>query len=242
MDNPLYIQEILHAVSQGLLYPTMFILAGLIVYAVGSIAALIVEGVVERRHFRLSTPRFLAAIDASSWEGLPEVIDGSGLLLSQRNSLKTLVAYGYLPESDRVALARKLLSEIEAGYYKTTSRNDFVAKVSPMIGLMGTLIPLGPGIVAMGQGETELLASSIEIAFDTTVAGLLVAAISLFASRLRKRWYEEYLDGVDAGMNAILEKAAECERAGLSLGSREEAERAIASFEPERRRKREKGR
>ena len=240
MDNPLYIQEILHMVSQGLKYPTMFLLAALIIYALGSIAALVVEGIVERRHFKLSVPCFLAEVDAAAYGQLPAVIDASGLLLAQRNALKTLVAYGYLPEADRVALARKLLAEVEARYHKTTSRNDFVAKVAPMLGLMGTLIPLGPGIVALGQGQTDLLASSIEIAFHTTVAGLTVAAIALFSARLRKRWYEEYLGAIDAGMNAILVKCAECEAAGVDMGSKERAEAAVAALAPKKRRTRAK--
>jgi len=32
-------------------------------------------------------------------------------------------------------------------------RSDFMARIAPMLGLMGTLIPLGPGLSALGEGD-----------------------------------------------------------------------------------------
>jgi len=77
-----------------------------------------------------------------------------------------------------------------------------VARLAPMFGLMGTLIPLGPGIIALSQGDTQTLADSLLIAFDTTVAGLAAAGVAFAISRLRKRWYEDYLDTLAALMEA----------------------------------------
>ena len=36
-----------------------------------------------------------------------------------------------------------------------------IAKLGPMFGLLGPLIPLGPGIVALGQGDTVTLSEYI---------------------------------------------------------------------------------
>ena len=59
-----------------------------------------------------------------------------------------------------------------------------------MFGLMGTLIPLGPGLIALGQGDTKTLSDSLLIAFDTTIAGLVAGAIAYVVSGIRKSWYE----------------------------------------------------
>ena len=69
-----------------------------------------------------------------------------------------------------------------------------------MFGLMGTLIPLGPGLIALGQGDTKTLSSSLLIAFDTTVAGLISAAVSYIISSVRNRWYEEYMVNLETVM------------------------------------------
>ena len=75
-----------------------------------------------------------------------------------------------------------------------------------MFGLMGTLIPLGPGLIALGQGDTKTLSDSLLIAFDTTVAGLISGAISYVISGIRKSWYEQYIIGLETVFESILEE------------------------------------
>lgn len=77
-------------------------------------------------------------------------------------------------------------------------RADLIARIGPMLGLMGTLIPLGPGIAALGRGEVQTLAASVAVAFDTTVLGLLAGVIGYALGRLRRRWYDQLLDQVEA--------------------------------------------
>ncbi len=75
---------------------------------------------------------------------------------------------------------------------------DFLARIAPMLGLMGTLIPLGPGLAALGEGELTILATAVSVAFDTTVLGLLVGIAGFVMGRLRRRWYDELLSSIEA--------------------------------------------
>ncbi|HKL77209.1 MAG TPA: MotA/TolQ/ExbB proton channel family protein [Gammaproteobacteria bacterium] len=77
-------------------------------------------------------------------------------------------------------------------------RADLIARVGPMLGLMGTLIPLGPGLAALGRGELQALAQAVTVAFDTTVMGLLVGIIGFILGRVRRRWYDHLLDALEA--------------------------------------------
>jgi biopolymer transport protein ExbB/TolQ len=70
---------------------------------------------------------------------------------------------------------------------------------------MGTLIPMGPGLAALGAGNIELLAQAIIIAFDTTVAGLSASAVAFVISKLRKRWYGEDLSNLEVLVQSTLE-------------------------------------
>lgn len=70
---------------------------------------------------------------------------------------------------------------------------DLLAKLGPVLGLMGTLIPLGPGLAALGQGDVQGLSKAVIIAFDTTVVGVAVGAVAAFVSKVRRRWYEQDL-------------------------------------------------
>jgi hypothetical protein len=45
------------------------------------------------------------------------------------------------------------------------------------------------------------------MAFDTTVAGLATAVVCFIVSRVRRRWYSDYLVSMESAMNTLLEKA-----------------------------------
>jgi hypothetical protein len=72
-------------------------------------------------------------------------------------------------------------------------RSDFLARIAPMLGLMGTLIPLGPGLSALGTGELSILTTAMSVAFDTTVLGLLIGIAGFVLGRVRRRWYDSAL-------------------------------------------------
>ena len=88
-------------------------------------------------------------------------------------------------------------------------KTDIVTKVGPTLGLMGTLIPMGPGLAALGAGDVNTLANAIIVAFDTTVVGIGAGAVAYFVSKVRRRWYEEYLSNLDALADALLDKLSQ---------------------------------
>lgn len=88
---------------------------------------------------------------------------------------------------------------------KSVERTDIVVRLGPTFGLMGTLIPMGPGLAALGAGDITTLAEAIIIAFDTTVTGLAASAVAYVISKLRKRWYEEDLSNLEVLINSTLE-------------------------------------
>lgn len=94
---------------------------------------------------------------------------------------------GRLTDTDRILQTGRLRIE----------RVDMLSRVGPMLGLMGTLIPLGPGLAALSRGDFKTLAEAVTIAFDTTVLGLLIGVIGFVLGRLRRRWYDQLLDEVE---------------------------------------------
>lgn len=209
-----YLSDILHIISQGLLIPTILLLLGFIAYALYCIGSVIAEYFNERKNFTVAMPKFLAALMSAKQDEIPAVIEESGLLNRQKVALLTVYDYRTLPGDALVALIRRLVSEEETRYDRISSRNNMAARVSPMIGLMGTLIPLGPGIEALGRADTSALSSSLLIAFDTTVAGLVVAAICLIIGKVRGNWYGNYMSALDSAMATMLQKIEDMRAAG----------------------------
>lgn len=215
--NQFFANDVLHALSQGLLIPTVLLLLLLAIYAVYTIGSLVVEVAVERKHYRVELPKLIARLDAAPYEDLREVIEDARLLDTQRDALLELVSYMHLPEDALTEVAKRLLSNEAERYRKALSLTESATKIAPMLGLMGTLIPLGPGIVALSSGDLETLSSSLLVAFDTTVAGLAVAVVCFLVSKVRRRWYEDYLSNVEGAMNTLLEKAATLREQGFAF-------------------------
>lgn len=200
------IVDILRAVSSALQTPTILILLLLIAATVIMLGSIIADFFSERRRLKTRIPQLIDEMQRKNAVELESIVKNSSLLKRQKIAAKQLITRGKLPSATREALARQLIFEEESRYAKITRITDLIAKIAPMFGLMGTLIPLGPGLMALGQGDTKTLSSSLLIAFDTTVAGLISAAVAYVISAVRKRWYEQYMVGLETIMETILEE------------------------------------
>jgi biopolymer transport protein ExbB/TolQ len=213
----LYVQEIMHIVAQALLVPVMVALVLLLVFTLWSIGSLLMEIFAERRYFKVNMPESINAIHDASYQDVEQVVIQAALLNPQKKALIMVANNMGLPDDDLFSLARTEIAKVDGHNQRTVNRTDLVTKVAPMMGLMCTLIPLGPGIVAMGLGDVNQLSTSLLIAFDGTVAGLVAAVVAMVISSIRKRWYAQYLLALESLMSCILEKAAEAHKAGIEL-------------------------
>ncbi|MFC3680339.1 MotA/TolQ/ExbB proton channel family protein [Bacterioplanoides pacificum] len=89
---------------------------------------------------------------------------------------------------------KTLLTEVGK---RRIERADFITRIAPMLGLMGTLIPLGPGLAALGDGELSVLTTAMTVAFDTTVVGLLAGIVGFVLGRVRRRWYDKAIAALE---------------------------------------------
>ena len=119
----------------------------------------------------------IAATAIALWEGATAVGERLGGLGRLRRA-------GDGPAAERIGRRR-------------IERADLLARIGPMLGLMGTLIPLGPGLASLGRGDLKVLAEAVTVAFDTTVLGLLVGITGFLLGRLRRRWYDQLLDEIE---------------------------------------------
>lgn len=227
-----FFYDILHVVSQALLVPDIILLLLLIGYSLFSIGSVLVEYFTEHKHYEVVMPKFLAGLTDASEDLVVPVIEESGLLNRQKEALKTVYEYRSLPGDALVSLVKRLMHEEESHYDAIVSRNNMAAKVAPMLGLMGTLIPLGPGIQALGKADTAALSSSLLVAFDTTVAGLVTAAVCLVIGKVRSSWYDNYLSALDSAMATLLQKIEDSRADGVSQSSVPQSQFAVGQQPP----------
>lgn len=143
----------------------------------------------------IETLSFAWLHDAVSWLLMPSLI----ALLA---GCAIAVVEGGIAAGERFQGLAKLrasgdMARVQAIARHRLERADLLARIPPMLGLMATIIPLGPGLAALGNGDPAKLASAVTVAFDATVLGLVAGIGGLVIGKLRRRWYEETLDAME---------------------------------------------
>ena len=202
-----FLNDSMHTITHGLQVPTVIVLLLLTLITLIILGSIFVEFFTERKALKANIPALMAAVNGRTMDEISALIEESQILKYQKKALRELIKYSYLPDEELEAIAKKLLAQTEDRFNHIINYTDLIARIAPMFGLMGTLIPLGPGLIALGQGDTKTLSDSLLIAFDTTILGLVCAAISYIISKIRNRWYEDYMVSLEGIMECILEEA-----------------------------------
>ena len=197
----------LNMIAQSLQIPVIIFLVIFAFFAILVLGSLISEYTSRKKITPDTLEKLIYAIsNANSSEELMNIIKNAKLYENQKVVLVKVLRAESLTVDSRQTLARKLIEFEETKLGKTIERTDIVTRIGPTLGLMGTLIPMGPGLAALGAGDVNTLASAIIVAFDTTVVGIGAGAVGYFVSKIRRRWYEEDLSNLDALVDALLDK------------------------------------
>ena len=196
--------KVLHSMTSVLQIPVVIILILFIAAILVAIGWIISEYMNEHKHMQVQLPKLLDEIRAGE-QPIEEIIETSGLLKTQKEALIEITKHSDFNDLMLESLAANLLEREQERYDAKLKSTDLLSKLGPMFGLLGTLIPLGPGIIALGQGDTMTLSQSLMTAFDTTIAGLIVAAIAIVISTIRRGWYNNYMSVLETVMDCVVE-------------------------------------
>ena len=196
----------LDVISQSLTIPVLVILLIIVIITIISLGGVIAE-YTSRRKVPVGTIRDLIydINAAGSVEELKNIISDAKIPKSQKKVLTEIASSEALGNTSREALARKLFEFEEEKTLDNLQKTDIITRIGPTLGLMGTLIPMGPGLAALGAGDINTLASSLTVAFNTTIVGIGSGALCYFIGKIRSGWYDRYLSDLDALMDAVLD-------------------------------------
>ena len=196
----------LNVVSQSLQIPVIIFLLIFAIFAIFAFGGLISDYSSRIKLTRQYKEKLIFSLaSASSVSELTNIVDSSQIYDSQKEVLLKIINAHSLSSDSREAWALNLIEEEEVMMAKSLEKVDIVTRIGPTLGLMGTLIPMGPGLAALGSGDVTTLANAIIVAFDTTVVGIGAGAIAYVISKIRRRWYEEYSSNLQLFVNAVLE-------------------------------------
>lgn len=194
-----YISDILYWISTGLLVPVIVLLILLFGRSILLIGGFFGQYLAIRKNEMLLRQE-LDALTPDALSGLAE------RLPSQNASMVVGYMRRMLEVQESPAHVQRLLADFEIAAGKDLAISKTLTKMGPMLGLMGTLIPMGPALVGLSTGDIASMAYNMQVAFATTVVGLFASAIGFITQQVKQRWYLRDMTQLDFLAELLNEK------------------------------------
>lgn len=184
-----YVSNVLFWISNGLLVP---VIVGLLYFFVNSILLL---GIFFNQYLTHSkqTKLLKKTLDSLRADDMEKLTVEAGKLPQSNFTgfLHNIIEAPSKAYSNRLLADYEVRADAELGKYK------LLTKFGPILGLMGTLIPMGPALAGLATGDVASMAYNMQIAFATTVVGLFVGAIGYVLLQIKQRWFVAELADIE---------------------------------------------
>lgn len=188
------LSQSLYWITTGLLIPTVCVLLIFVIRAL-ILSGMTIAAGLDRRRYAGEIDRSFAdpgfTKDTLAKLHLPDAAPLAG-------TFREFLTLGHTPGQ-----TQRILSQLEILHEKRIAETRLLARIGPMLGLMGTLIPLGPALLGLAEGDLGSLAENMLVAFATTVVGLLVGGLGFAMQQTRQRWAAEDLARAEFAATAI---------------------------------------
>ncbi|SFM44673.1 MotA/TolQ/ExbB proton channel family protein [Thermodesulforhabdus norvegica] len=174
-----FLTSFIYLVSSTLLYPVLLLLSILTLWSCAQCGAFLGEWIARRR-----------------FQKTIEIDDGNRRITLFLRSSRVAAFYESLRQ---IQVRRDSAGDPHTAYLLVSAEEEarssldwlrLVVRTGPMLGLMGTLIPMGTGLAALSRGDIGRLSSDLVIAFTTTVVGLAQGGLAYWIHTIRRRWIE----------------------------------------------------
>lgn len=174
------ISKILFWVSNSLLIPDIILLLFLFFRAF-----LLAGSTYNRFTIRQKNQKIITKLSIEKIKNLQKEVP------IQDNSLYVRYLRELLSRPYNEAFSEFLITNFEIEAEKDISKSKILAKLGPILGLIGTLIAMSPALVGLSAGDISGMAYNMQIVFATTVIGLVISMIGLVTQQIKQRWYAQ---------------------------------------------------
>lgn len=96
--------------------------------------------------------------------------------------------------------------DLDVAAHKLLEHARIATRVAPMLGLVATMIPMGPALKSLADGNLAGVSHNLTVAFSAVILALIAASITFYIVSVRRRWLAEELAWLNAG-RAVTEEA-----------------------------------
>lgn len=156
-------------VSTLLMAPVILAIAFLLIYAVYALGRFISQYVVRKNNRMAYVQQIKAEQRSPKWlAGYP--------------------IYNYFVNNPNASD-----DELEVFALKKLETLRIVTRIAPMLGLIATMVPMGPALQALADGNIQGISENLIIAFAAVIWGLLISTLTFWPASVKKRWFADEL-------------------------------------------------
>ncbi|MBD9367095.1 MotA/TolQ/ExbB proton channel family protein [Xanthomonas sp. XNM01] len=94
------------------------------------------------------------------------------------------------------------LEDLELWILKRLEPLRIGSRTAPMLGLVATMIPMGPALAGLSDGRMDEVARHVGIAFAAVIVSLLAASVIYMVLVVRRRWLLQDLRRIELAIAA----------------------------------------
>lgn len=193
------ISDIMFWISTGLLVPVIVLLIALFFRSLLLVGSFFGQYLAIRKTDKMLREQ----LEALRLANLDEF---DGKLPANNKSLVVTYMRRIMEARESHAQVQRLLANFEIAADKDLATSKTLTKLGPILGLMVTLIPMGPALVGLSTGDIASMAYNMQVAFATTVIGLFAGAIGFLTQQVKQRWYLQDMTNLEFLAELINEK------------------------------------
>ena len=160
------IEELMYQLSDFFMAPVLILLVIMFVYSLYALGGFAGQTLQRRKHratYRQSLQFSLGEAPGKEIPGYP---------------LATLAQQ--IPTITKDQLDVAALEDMEG--VRTASR------LAPMLGLIATMVPMGPALKSLADGNVQGISENLIVAFSAVIFGLVIASITFWIASVKRRW------------------------------------------------------
>ncbi|NVJ70581.1 MAG: MotA/TolQ/ExbB proton channel family protein [Alphaproteobacteria bacterium] len=174
------LEDLMYQVSDLFLAPVLILLVLLFFYSLYALGAFLMQAVQRRRgSYAFQT-----------------------LLIRGVHSEGAVAPKGYPLAATAVARSAITKDELDVAALGEMEGVRMVSRVAPMLGLIATMVPMGPALKSLSNGDVQGISENLIVAFAAVIFGLVIASITFFIASTKKKWLAQELVALTPHLHA----------------------------------------
>ncbi len=162
--NVMWLEQLMYQLSGWFMAPVLVAIAILFLYSLFAVGGFGAQWLQRRRNAE-------AYRRALGGESVPVAALGGYSLLAHQVNDPTVT-----------------MDELDVQSLKELELLRIVTRISPMLGLIATMIPMAPALKALGDGNVQGISENLVIAFSAVIFGMVIASLTFWLASVKKRW------------------------------------------------------